>query len=72
MMEGSGGGSTAPTEAAFPAILGAAVIVGGGLALLANFNKRAAYWSAGVILLGIMVYRDVPGQFTQLVDAIRS
>lgn len=71
-IDGAGGTNRHGTTT-FPQIAGAALLVGGVLAVATRINKRAAMWAAIILLLGIMVYRreTLAPEWEKLVSSVR-
>lgn len=57
-------------DAAFPAIAASALIAGGAVWLVEQYNRKASGIAAVIILLGIVYNRDITARVNELVDAI--
>ena len=57
-------------DSGFPQIIGAAVLVGAGVALVDRYDRKAATILAVTLLLSVMLTRDITTRATELVAAI--
>jgi hypothetical protein len=62
--------SPAKTDATFPQVAGAAVLVGGAVALVDRYDRRAASILMVTLLLSVMLTRDIVARATEFIDAV--
>jgi hypothetical protein len=57
-------------DAGFPQVVFAAVLLGGAVAVVDRFDRKAAAILTATLLMGVMLSRDIVGKATELVDAV--